>query len=369
MSPVCGDSMKLNIAMIVKNESRSLRKCLQAASPYADDIIVVDTGSTDDTCQIAESFTQVKLYHFSWVNDFSKARNFSLEMSEKNGADYTLVLDADEYLRKPEQDIREFMRQANDRYGSGWTGYLVRYDQFYNDEDQIDVSETRTTRLLPRGTRYDGIIHEQPVFEGERIFTPFVADHDGYLDRSKGERNLTYLRKAISDAPEDPYLYYQMGVALKSEKKTEEASEYFSRFYEIIKNVPDAFSTDYVRDGVIRYLYTLTDLNSTESLGSALQIVKDTEKYFTDNTDFYFYCGIFYMRLVLSDTAKYIDYLPRIEKSYKRCLEIGERDDAMTVRGTGSFKAYHNLGLWYRLNGDEERARKCFDMEKASATL
>ena len=76
----------------------------------------------------------MKLYHFDWVDDFSAARNFSLERSEENGADYTLVLDADEYLRRPKQDVRQFLKEA----GSGWAGYLVRYDQFYNDDDQID---------------------------------------------------------------------------------------------------------------------------------------------------------------------------------------------------------------------------------------
>lgn len=357
--------MKLNIAMIVKNESRSLRKCLEAAAPYSDDIIVVDTGSTDDTCEIAGSFPQVKLYHFDWVDDFSAARNFSLERSEENGADYTLVLDADEYLRRPEQDVREFLEEA----GSGWAGYLVRYDQFYNDDDQIDVSETRTTRLLPRGVRYEGIIHEQPVFDGTRIYTPFVADHDGYLDRSKGKRNLTYLEKAIEQTPDDPYLYYQMGVALRSEKETIRASECFGRFYDMIHDSPEAFTADYVRDGVIRYLYTLTDLNTRESLARTLYIVHETGKYYMENTDFYFFCGIFYMKLVLSDTAKYISYLPLIEKSYQKCLDIGERDDAMTVKGTGSFKAYHNLGLWYQLNGQEDKAQECFDKEKSTSGI
>lgn len=88
-----------------------------------------------------------------------------------------------------------------------------------------------------------------------------------------------------------------------------------------------------------------------------------------ENTDFYFFCGIFYMKLVLSDTAKYISYLPLIEKSYQKCLDIGERDDAMTVKGTGSFKAYHNLGLWYQLNGQEDKAQECFDKEKSTSGI
>ena len=356
---------KINIAMITKNESRCIEKCLRAAAPYVDEIIVVDTGSTDDTCEIAGSISdKIHLYHFDWIDDFSAARNYSLEMSEGHGADYSLVLDADEYLRKPSQDIHEFLEDSEDKYGHSWAGYLYRYSQFYGDNDQIDIEESRVTRLIPRGTRYTGIIHEQPDHNGVRISTPFVADHDGYLDRSKGERNLGYLQKEFAKNPFDPYICYQMGVALKSMKKTEEASGYFSKLYELIEGNDEAFKADFVKDGVIRYLYTLTDINTSESLERAYFIVSDTEKYFLENSDFYFFKGIFFMKLVLSDTARYIEYLPEIEKSYLRCIEIGERDDQMTVTGTGSFKAWHNLGLYYNLFGDKEKAEFCQEEEK-----
>lgn len=362
--------LKLNIAMIAKNESRCIEKSIRAALPYADEMIVADTGSSDNTCQIVHGLSEkIHLYHFDWVNDFSKARNFSLEMSEKNGADYTLVLDADEYLRKPECDLREFINASTDKYGTGWAGYLIRYDQFYNSENQLDVAESRTTRLLPRGTRYSGRIHEQPVTDGVRIQTPLVADHDGYLDQSKGERNLSYLKKELEEHPDDPYLFYQMGAALKSMKRTEEAADYFSKCYEMVKGHDSDFQVDFVRDGVIRYMYTLTDQNTRSSLEKALEIVTETEKYFSENSDFYFFRGIFFMKLVLSDTAKYLKYLPEIEKSYLRCIEIGERDDQMTVTGTGSFKAWHNLGLWYRLNGDEQKAEICRKEEARTKEL
>lgn len=90
--------MKLNIAMIAKNESRCIEKSLRAAEPCVDDIIVVDTCSTDDTCEIVKHLSEkIRLYHFDWVNDFSKARNFSLEMSEKNGADFLKSMEAYSY--------------------------------------------------------------------------------------------------------------------------------------------------------------------------------------------------------------------------------------------------------------------------------
>ena len=87
--------MKINLVMIVKNEERSLKQCLAAARHLVDEMIVVDTGSTDHTREIAREMG-ARLLEFAWVNDFSAARNFALGQS---GADWNLVLDADETLR------------------------------------------------------------------------------------------------------------------------------------------------------------------------------------------------------------------------------------------------------------------------------
>ena len=87
--------MKINLVMIVKNEERSLRKCLESAKPIVDEIIIADTGSNDRSLEIAREMG-AQVFEFSWVNDFSAARNFALSHSD---ADWNLVLDADEYLR------------------------------------------------------------------------------------------------------------------------------------------------------------------------------------------------------------------------------------------------------------------------------
>ena len=88
------EKKKLALVMIVKNEERSLEKCLKAVRNLVDEIYITDTGSTDKTVEIAKKFG-AHISHFDWVNDFSAARNFSLEQSE---CDWNLVLDADEYF-------------------------------------------------------------------------------------------------------------------------------------------------------------------------------------------------------------------------------------------------------------------------------
>ena len=82
----------LSICMIVKNEELNLAKCLMSVKPVADEIIVVDTGSTDKTKAIASALG-AKVFDFTWTNDFSEARNYSLS---KASGDWILVLDADE---------------------------------------------------------------------------------------------------------------------------------------------------------------------------------------------------------------------------------------------------------------------------------
>ena len=115
--------MKLNLVMIVKNEERSLRRCLKAAKALVDQVIIADTGSSDRTAEIAKSMGAV-VVEFPWVNDFSAARNFALDHSD---ADWNLVLDADEYLRPCSRRTLERILTSR---GGTWLGGLTRYDSF-----------------------------------------------------------------------------------------------------------------------------------------------------------------------------------------------------------------------------------------------
>ena len=97
---------KIGLVMIVKNEERCLEKCLKAVRNLVDEIYITDTGSTDKTVEIAKKFG-AHISHFEWINDFSAARNFSLEQSD---CDWNLVLDADEYLIEGKRkDIDKFL--------------------------------------------------------------------------------------------------------------------------------------------------------------------------------------------------------------------------------------------------------------------
>ena len=95
--------IRISLCMIVKNEERVLERCLSSVCDLMDEIIIVDTGSTDRTKEIAGKYTS-RIYDFTWCNDFSKARNFAFE---KATCDYIYSADADEVL---DEENREKFR-------------------------------------------------------------------------------------------------------------------------------------------------------------------------------------------------------------------------------------------------------------------
>lgn len=335
----------LAIVMIVKNEEKSLGRCLKQAAGLADKIYITDTGSTDGTKEAAAAYGAV-VTEYAWNQNFAAARNFALEQSD---CDWNLVLDADEYLvRGIRKDLEEFLKTP-DRIGA------IERKDYYREElpgggQQMAYAYSYTSRLFPRGIRYTGRVHEQvdsalPVYP-----VPLLFDHDGYLRQGKAERNLSILLEELKVHPLDSYFLYQAAETLRGLKRYKEACGFYGRFY---RYVPER-GTGYRANGIINYLYALIEIQDWDT---ALEIVRKEEKNLTEHADFYFACGVLFMRAILADTGKYVSYLPYIEQSYLHCLEIGEIPANQGVGGTGSFRAAYNLGTWYEVAGDLPKAR------------
>lgn len=338
----------LAIVMIVKNEEESLSRCLKQAAGLADKLYITDTGSTDGTREIAAAHGAV-ITEYVWNQDFASARNFALAQSD---CDWNLVLDADEYLlRGSRKDLEEFLKQG-DRIGA------IERKDYYMEElpggrQEMSYAHSYTSRLLPKGVRYKGRIHEQLDTELPIYPIPLLFEHDGYLRPGKAERNLEILLEELKETPEDSYFLYQTAETLRGLKRYEEACRYYKRFYALAP----VEGTGYRANGIINYLYGLIE---TKDWGAALEIVEKEGKKLDEYADFHFVCGILFMQAILADTKKYISYLPQIEQSYLRCLEIGEVPVNQGVGGTGSFRAAYNLGTWYEAAGDFGKARKYY---------
>ena len=329
----------LALVMIVKNEEKHLARCLQSAQRIVDDIVIVDTGSTDATKEIAYSFG-AKVFDFGWVNDFSAARNYALMRST---CDWNLVLDADEYIVNDCKSIIRHFIETNE----GVVGRIKRIDEF-NQNGERRYAQSYLSRLLPKGVTYSGRVHEQVDSPFPRKNVNVEVYHDGYVHTNKTERNLNLLLQELKQHPTDDYVLYQVGKQYKLLQQLNMAEKYFEESYRLVP-----LHAWYRHSLVIDYLYTMTVNRSFEQ---GLQVIAIEQKRLDDSPDFHFACGLFYMDAIFCHTDRYAHLFPLIERCFIRCLEIGETEKYDRVRGTGSFLAAYNLGVFYEVTGQIEKA-------------
>ncbi|HEX3624948.1 MAG TPA: glycosyltransferase [Verrucomicrobiae bacterium] len=333
--------------MIVRNEARCLARCLESIRPLADEIVVADTGSNDGTVEIARKFS-AKISRFDWVDDFSAARNFSLEQTTGN---WILVLDADEYAGNGlAGEIREFIKNGPA------IGRLRIVSEFRRNGHTLR-SQSYVARLFPRGARFHGRIHEQVVSPLPRINLQAEVSHDGYLIGQKSDRNVKLLLAELAREPENAYLTYQLAIEYTSLDQPGNALRYLQKALSTMKWT-DSFAPNVVVD----LLYAAMALKQFD-LG--LEAIAKSENQLPDFPDFYLARGLFYMNLIRSNAAKFIKDLPKIEQSFQRCLTLGETDKYKSVLGSGTFLADYNLGIFYNVFGNAAAARACF--ERAAA--
>ncbi|NLG78652.1 MAG: glycosyltransferase [Firmicutes bacterium] len=221
---------QISLCMIVKNEEEFLPACLDSVKGVVDEIIIVDTGSTDRTVEIARQYG-AKVYHYEWNDDFAAARNESLRHAT---CGWILVLDADERLGPGSASpLRAIASGAGPK-----AVYACRIE---NHCSPTRVTEHVASRFFPNhyGVVFEGPVHERPVLpQGgplsplSREYVPLVLEgftviHEGYREdtmrkRNKRQRNLVLLEKALS-AADNEYYRYKLGATLLEEGRTQEA--------------------------------------------------------------------------------------------------------------------------------------------------
>jgi len=328
--------MKISVCMIVKNEEVSLGESLTAVGRYVDEIIVVDTGSTDRTKEIALG-CGAKVYDFSWCDDFSAARNFSLG---KASHDWVLVLDADEVITDfDRQQIQSVMEVHPSIVGR------IKLLNLLTDGAGEKRYRARISRLFNRDMfRYEGCIHEQLVRNDGKAYSTVNLDitalHSGYREEvikrtDKIARNINLLKQALHNNPEDTYLLYQLGKSYCLAKNFKEAVNIFTRVFES----PLDFALEYVAELIEAYGYAL--INS-ERYSEALQVI-DYEQYYSDSPDYLFLVGLVYMNNGM---------FPQAIQSFLRCREI----KAGKIEGINSWLPTYNIAVIYECLGQMEEA-------------
>ena len=216
----------ISACMMVKNEEELLPQCLESIKDIVDEIIVVDTGSTDRTVEIAKRYG-AKIYHHPWENDFSKHRNQSIGYAT---GDWFLIIDADERLEKGnfnKDTIKKSLASLSEE-----VHVLLARVEDYDREGKIQFG-FRSTRLFRNnvGVHYKGIVHNQAIVSGEAFFTDLVISHFGYdlaNDRMEAKFNRTrlLLEERLRKNPEDCEAYFYLASLYGKNKDCEPAIKY-----------------------------------------------------------------------------------------------------------------------------------------------
>ena len=274
------DRATLSLAMMVKDEERFLEDALLSAKTWVDEMVVVDTGSTDRTVEIAKD-CGAKVSFFEWPNDFSKARN---ETIKRSSGDWVAILDADERFKGDHPHrVRDFLNPT-----SAWPYQAIMLNVV---NQRLDGSTTHTffsPRIFPRhpDLGYYGRIHNcfgslsmQKEKEFEFIQCNGIEiihlgyDKTIYKEKNKEIRNLTLLEAAVREEPEvDRYRFY-LGREYLILGRLEEAKRTLASVFQLSQIDPMCY-----RESQVAYLQCLNSMNAPfeELLSRAISILEET---------------------------------------------------------------------------------------------
>jgi len=196
--------MTYSLCMIVKNEEKVLKRCLESAAALFDEIVICDTGSTDKTKTIAAGFTD-KIYDFEWCDDFSAARNFAFS---KATADYMMWLDADDVIT--EENLSKLLL-LKAQLNTDTDMVMLPYCTAFNESGSPVFSFYRE-RIVKNNGRFlfKGKVHEAIVPEGNILYADAEIHHKS-IKTAYSMRNLLIYEKQLADnepfSPRDMFYY------------------------------------------------------------------------------------------------------------------------------------------------------------------
>ncbi len=235
------NQISLSICMMVKDEEKNLGRCLDSIKPLLAkpdvELIIVDTGSSDGTVNIASQYTSKVFFH-RWANDFSAMRNTTISYAKGK---FVFILDADEVLLEPDRLYGILMDKKSQSSGV-FTLKIKSYTSMTGDFSVI--SQERVFRN-DGYFRYKGEVHNQAVYKGETYDTDIYIDHYGYLFQDKELKEKKFLRtgnllkESISKHPNEPYYRFQMSRTYRSHGDRKEALDEIREAYRLIAGKTD----------------------------------------------------------------------------------------------------------------------------------
>jgi glycosyltransferase involved in cell wall biosynthesis len=332
---------EIGLVMIVRNEQANLANCLASVKDHVQEIIIVDTGSTDRTMDIARQYTD-KIFEYSWNNDFSAARNYAIS---KSTSPWILILDADETMECKIGDFEALFKQ----YPQANLFYLPMH-QAAPDIDTWDIFPVlRLFRRTPE-CNYQGVVHEHLTIPASKIIETATApvikhhSHSTKTCHTKHGRNLALLHPLVVSNPEDPIWQYFLGLELFGLGRAQKALPHFQNALRMDD------SQVILRTASLRYLtrcLSILDKN-VELIGIC---IKEAKRY-SNYSDIYYEGGLFF-----ESKSEW----PLAIKWFNKAINNGIPPAGFyhTV-GTESFLSLYHLGYCHERQGQFQKAEEYY---------
>ncbi len=327
--------------MIVKDEEHVLADCLESVKNLVSEMIIVDTGSTDRTVQIAKNYG-ARVIETDWRNDFSWARNLGVEQAT---CDWILFLDADESLDPASlDDVRAWANYEEAE------AYFFKIYNFFSDTEASINPTIRMFRNLP-AYRFTGSIHEQISEtiqqhkpDARFVMTNVKINHCGYQPsiysaKNKSQRNISLLLKELERNPNHAFHQYNIGVEYLQTGEIEKSLAAFQKSIELVDPL-----SNYAH---LLYKFESRCYGALNRLEEAIESCNRGLAKYPDYTDLFHYKGTYYLAMGKNSEA---------EESLDRAYSLSEPLKYHTESGIGTFTTAYLLGLANEALGDDERA-------------
>lgn len=326
---------KLSICMMVKDEEVHIERCLESIKPIINrsdvELIIVDTGSTDKTVNICEKYTD-KLYFKKWFDDFSGMRNITISYAT---GEWIFILDADETLEKY-NDLEIFL-DSKIYETTEYNTYSITGKNYTNLKNTESYSLFPTMRIFrnDRKFKYDGSVHNQPVYSKPVGKLDIIIGHYGYVTSNKEImdkkfiRTKTLLERELKKDPNNLYYLYQLAVSYNMHGEVRKSYEISSKIYKLFNKL----DIDRQR---ISFSVITNHLSNCRFLNKSIELIEACKLAISIKNDYidgYYLLGQGYEKIGNYNSA--VEY-------YEKYIELCELYPTLNISKDHSIALYRN---------------------------
>lgn len=321
--------MLLSICMMVKNEEKNLPRCLESLKELMNNVeselIIVDTGSEDETVNIAKEYTS-NVYFHKWNNNFSEMRNISINYAK---GDWIFIIDADEELIEPASIISFFSKDT-----SKFNGAALRLDNIVRKAGDLG-STILTVRFFRNNGKYKylGTVHNVLNIDGNICELTSKLLHYGYITDDqelmdmKFNRTRNMLIDELTKNPKNIYYQFQLATTYEMHKDMDLAKLHYEKAYIILNENKSIRKFDYI------YLWgpLAKILIFYKEHHRAIEIINEGLTLADDYIDLYYFLGIAYSGILDWD---------RTIQNFETYLSLLEISDTLKIKKNPAVQLY-----------------------------